>query len=606
MIFGYYGAAGNKDGQLVISSAAACNSGMKFYPVEAEGFTGGYHLHERLPLKRHDFLYEDKINDLLVLSSGYIYNRKEISGIFNINAMDPEPALAAGMFLREGPDFVRRLNGDFVIFILRPAGRSAYLFRDHLGIRPLAYYADKDKLFFSSDITGLCRILAGKSPPVIDRLLSDFKYVDLTITPHESVKRLLPGHYLEYSAGGVRMTRYWEPEMIKTDHHLRHEDILSDLKELVEDAVAIRCDGRFTAGAHVSGGLDSCTVAALARRHYTRQGHFFGYSWSPASFTPPDCAFDERNLVKSLCNKEDIVPVFSDITAREFLDRVSDYYYNKGFFIEEKTLEQAAGNGTNLLFSGWGGDEFISTGDRGIETDLLRGMHLRTWFRRNPVRPLRRFLKYLLTYTLLPAAGVLQRNVARSFANDARYLKKPFKKSDRRVLANFYFHTSRRQMHLRYLRFYHLQDRCESWMVSGYRRGIEYRYPLLDRRIVEYMIRVPSLLLCQTSHFRPLLRIIGEGLLPDDVRNNNSKVDPVYREWWNELLRLTGLALMEEAEQWHENPGLSFIDFERLSEDIALYRRDHSAIEGGVLFKALVYIKAVHQFTLEYHANRPD
>ncbi len=157
-------------------------------------------------------------------------------------------------------------------------------------------------------------------------------------------------------------------------------------------------------------------------------------------------------------------------------------------------------------------------------------------------------------------------------------------------------------MHLRYLRFYHLQERCESWMMSGYRRGIEYRYPLLDRRIVEYMIRVPSLLLCGTDHFRPLLRIIGEGWLPDDVRLNTSKVDPVYRDWWNELLRLSGLALMEEAEKWRDNPGLTFIDFERLSEDIELYRRDPSAIDSGVLFKALVYIKAVHQFTVEYHA----
>ena len=415
------------------------------------------------------------------------------------------------------------------------------------------------------------------------------------------MKRLLPGHYLEYSERGVRMTRYWDPEMIKTDNSMDYEEMLSELKELVEDAVAIRCDNRFTAGSHVSSGLDSCSVAALARRNYLTQDTFYGYSWSPSGFTPSNPDYDERELVRSLCNRERIEPVFSGMTPEEFLYRVSDFYHNKGNYFEEHTLGQAAVNGTNLLFSGWGGDEFISTGDRGIETDLLRRLNLRTYFRRNPVRPVKRCIKYFLIYTLLPAAGILQWNVARSFANDARYLKKPFGKTDRQVLRNFYFHTSRRQLHLRYLRFYHIQERCESWMISGYRRGVEYRYPLLDMRIVEYMIRMPSLLLCRTDYFRPLLRIIGEGWLPDDVRLNVSKRDPVYMEWWYELFRQAGVKLMEEAGQWQANPELDFIDFKKLNEEIALYRRDPAAIDGRNLFKSLVYMKAVHQFTVRYH-----
>lgn len=140
-------------------------------------------------------------------------------------------------------------------------------------------------------------------------------------------------------------------------------------------------------------------------------------------------------------------------------------------------------------------------------------------------------------------------------------------------------------------------------MVSGYRRGIEYRYPLLDRRIIEYMIKVPSLLLCSTNYFRPLLRIIGEGLLSDDVRLNYSKRDPVYMEWWHELFRLSGPELMNEAEQWSSNPDLDFIDFAKLKADIARYKSDPGAVDGRVLFKALVYMKAVHRFTVEYHAG---
>jgi asparagine synthase (glutamine-hydrolysing) len=601
MICGSFALSGSGDILSAWGDFYPDNEDLSYHQVRKGVFNGGYYLHRRLPLTGDDFYFYDSENDLLVLSSGYIYNKTEMADSYGFDAGEPVPRTAARLFLDEGPEFVRRVNGDFVIFIAQPANRRAYLFRDQVGIRPVAYSADNGRLIFSSDINGLCRYLAGKKPVSREFLLGFFKYIDLTTTPYDRVRRLLPGHYLEYTESGVRETRYWDPERIKTENSMDYDEMLSELKELVEDAVAIRSDNRFMAGAHVSSGLDSCTVAALARRNYSRQDTFYGYSWSPSGFTPSDPAYDERELVQSLCSRERIEPVFSGLTREEFLDRVSDFYHNKGNYFEEHTLGQAAANGTNLLFSGWGGDEFISTGDRGIETDLLRRLNLRTYFRRNHIRPVKRFIKYFLLYTLLPAVGILQRNVARSFANDARYLKKPFRKCDRKVLRNFYFHTSRRQLHLGYLRFYHIQERCESWMISGYRRGVEYRYPLLDMRIVEYMIRMPSLLLCRTDYFRPLLRITGKDLLPDDVRLNESKRDPVYMELWYELFRHAGLKLMEEVGQWHNNPELTFIDFEKLNEEIALYRRDPASIDSRALFKSLVYMKAVHQFTVRYH-----
>ena len=64
--------------------------------------------------------------------------------------------------------------------------------------------------------------------------------------------------------------------------------MLADLGELVKDAVRIRCDSRFIAGAHVSGGLDSGIVSAMAREQYRHQELFYGFSWSPAGFVSGD------------------------------------------------------------------------------------------------------------------------------------------------------------------------------------------------------------------------------------------------------------------------------------------------------------------------------
>ena len=580
------------------------SEGLTFHPVEQSCFSGGYWLHERLPLREDDIFYFNRDEDILVLFSGHIYNKPELAGLYSFSVDDREPHIAARMFMTEGPGFVNRLNGDFAIFISQPGKRTAYLYRDHLGVRPLAWYSDGQSLVFFDDITILCSAMANGRGPLSEFLLGFFKYVDFSVTPNPDVERVMPGHYIEFFPGGKRITAYWRPEKLRTRHGMEYEVMLSDLGKLLSDAVAIRCDPGYNAGAHTSSGLDSAIVATLASRVYSGHGRFYGFSWSPEHFTPPAIPYDERDRVRSLCSFASIEPVFSDITPDRFLGRVSGFFLNKGYFIEEDMLDQAAGKGTNLIFSGWGGDEFISTGDRGIETDLLRRLRLGIYFRRNPVRPVKRFIKYFLEYTLFPAIGILSPNVARSFADDATYLKKSFRKSRRKALGNFYFHTSRRQVHLRYLKFYHLQERCETWYTMAYRKGIEYRFPLLDRRIIEYMIKVPSVLLCREDYFRPLLRILGDSIIPDNVRLSTSKKDHVYSAWWKELIRYSGRNLTDEAGQWSRNPDLAFVDFDLLSRDIELYRSEPGSVNQDVLFKALVYIKAVLQFSISYREKQ--
>lgn len=158
-------------------------------------------------------------------------------------------------------------------------------------------------------------------------------------------------------------------------------------------------------------------------------------------------------------------------------------------------------------------------------------------------------------------------------------------------------------MHLRYFKFYHLQERCEIWTIMGYMSGVEYRYPLLDRRIVEYMIRVPSELLCKDGIFRPLLREIGRELLPEDVLRNNSKMDHLFAEWWYGVMKEAALSFVDEVEKWERNPDLAFVDFKRLKADIGAYRADSPEKENRNLIRALVNIRAVHEFTVDWYGD---
>lgn len=586
-----------------IRKATDCRD-LQFQQVLHGGFSGGYYLQKLLPWTANDFFHRDDQNDVMVLLSGSIYNREELAAQCNLTGPVADPELVSRLFRDEGADFVKKLNGDFAIFLWQPVGKIAYLFRDQVGIRSLAYTIDSGALYFSSDTVGLCRTFSKDRNIDSDYLLGYFRYIDYRKTPNPKVIKLPPGHYLEFSVSGSSVKKYWEPEKIREERHLTREKMFSDLKKLVTDAVAIRCDSRFTAGAHVSGGIDSGIIAALARMEYAGQDEFTGFSWSPQDYVAPaGTKYDERELVIKSCRKAGINPLFSEMSSSDFPGIVSSYYTNHGFFSEDSTIDQAVRAKTNLIFSGWGGDEFISTGVSAMEPDLLRRLKFGIFFRRNPVYPPKLFIKRMLFCVVYPSLSIKSRGMINSFKNDARYIKKSFSQSDRKAVRYFHFNTSRHQFHLNMLRFYHLQNRCESWNVNGYRRGVEYRYPLLDRRIIEYMLKVPTELLCKTDDFRPLLRELGDGILPEEVRMNRSKNDPVYWKWMDELFREAAVSFMVEVSVWRANPDLSFVDFDLLTRDISIYKDSPESVQQKVLFRGLVYLKAIHEFTVDYRKS---
>ena len=600
MIFGSFSFA---DGTAPAADFSTSPDGFEelvVHSVACRGFQGGYLTHPGLPYHQDDFYYREESRDIMVLMWGSIYNKTELCRLYDFSPGVPDPQLAASMFLSEGPAFAGKLNGEFAAFILQPSKKEAYLLRDQVGIKPLAWRTDATTLSFSCDIFGFCRVFSQDGSPDRDYLLGFFKYNDFRGLPEPSVNKLLPGHFIGFSAVGLTITKYWFPEKIRIDRYMTYENMIGHLRDLLHDAVRIRSDARFKAGAHVSSGLDSGIVSALARKEYADQSSFPGFSWSPDNFVAPGIKYDERDIVREFCRKTGITPVFSAMNSEVFPHFVSSFYFNHGFYAEDITISQAKSMGINLLFSGWGGDEFISTGDRGIEMDLLKQLKIKLFLKRNPLRPFKKFVRNQLDFVVYPFIGVLNRSTARSFDNEARYIRKPYKRSDKKAIRTFYFHRSRRQMHLRMLDFYHLQDRCETWAVNGYRNGIEYRYPLLDKRIIEYMISVPTELLCKEYCYRPLLREIGLNIIPDEIRLHWEKADHVFGESLNKVYNESAELFMDEYETWRNNRDLDFIDFDLLCKDIARYRSGDGKLNRKLFTRLLVLIKGVHEFSKQY------
>jgi asparagine synthase (glutamine-hydrolysing) len=564
-------------------------------------FLYGFYIHPSLPTRYNDIYFYSEEKEILILKSGHIYNSCEVRTTLGYQYIG-EPELIFKAFNKWGPDFVKKLNGDFSIAIFQKKEESILLFRDHLGVQPLAYFQNRNSLVFSSDTLNLCRFFSKGTRINPDFLLSNLKYVDNQLTPNEHIKKLTPGHYLKFCNGNVKIKKYWFPESIKADTKLSYNEVIKDLNFLLNDSVKIRCNKKYTAGAHMSGGLDSSLVAVLSKKHYDNQKDFYGFSWASEKPEFKNLKIDERGFVKMVAAWGKIKPIFVNLNVGDYNKFTKNFFFNMGFFWEEKTRELAKKEKINLIFSGWGGDEFLSSGTSGVDFDLIKRFKWRLFFEKNPVSNPRKFLRTVLYGLIFPVLGFMGFNNKKGLNERVYHVKRKYKKNHSVELKNRFHFLSRKDVHLGFLKSYHIAERCEFWYIHGLKHGIEYRYPLIDKRIVEYVLKIPSEFLFKKSFSRILMRDLCSSYLPEEICFCKSKLDYALFTKHEEIINSLSQQFIVEIGDWKSNSDLDFIDFPLLEKDIALFKNNPRSKNFYYLFQSLYVFKKIHEFTKTYRS----
>ena len=602
MLYGYLAKEECKNNPAYRLPVLVSGANIRSYSLSIANFYAGMLYHHKASFQKHVF-YQS--GGLVVVISGSVYNAAEIQKELGIKGEGGTPEFIAGAFEKWGQDFVKRLNGDFAIGIYKQG--TLYLFRDHLGVCPLFYSLTNDGLFFSGDDKALCRILYPEEPIEPEYLLVELKTTNSGITPNKKVKKLPPGSYLKVTNNKVETIQYWFPEAIKVDRKITYPEAVNSLRYLVANAVKIRCDESLSAAAHLSGGLDSGLISALGRMNYPNQKQFLGFSYSPsvADTTTFDLKNDERLLVEKIGKFAGITPVFTDLSLEDYEKYSKDYYNNTGSIWEERICEIASERGISVIFSGWGGDEFISKGQAGVFFDLALGMKWKTLYNSiMPPKSLKNVLRVLVLHILFPALGITWKIIGKAQKQISRYIKKPYKKTEAKVFRVFYKFTSRRSIQFKVLKSHYFPERCEKWYLLGLRHGITYRYPLLDYRIVEYVLKLPSEFFVEKDMGRMLIREIASGLLPEEALKNTSKFDDVlFHDWLSKLNEFADI-LIPQVSEWEVNPDLHFIDFPLLRKDISVFTSNKSSTprENMPLLLNIQAIKKMHEFTRVYRS----
>ncbi len=208
--------------------------------------------------------------EIAIAFNGEIYNfellRRELEalGACFRSRSDTEVALQA--FAHWGRDAFVRFNGMFAMAFWERRYRRLTLVRDRFGIKPLYVSRDVDCLRFASEIKALS-VPVGSFDGAIDaQALSEYMFYGNSLgesTLYRSVRRLLPGTWLEVENGQVRTGRYWDLAATR-QRMLPPADAAAAVRTALEAAVRRQMVSDVPIGVFLSGGVDSTAVVAAA------------------------------------------------------------------------------------------------------------------------------------------------------------------------------------------------------------------------------------------------------------------------------------------------------------------------------------------------------
>ncbi|MBD3790338.1 MAG: hypothetical protein IE885_08285, partial [Campylobacterales bacterium] len=457
---------------------------------------------------------------------------------------DSEFILAA--YKKWGEECPKYLLGDFAFAIWDQQKQQMFCARDHIGIKPFYYHLDGDLFLFCNDMKGLIAY-PGLSKVCNDEAVAIYLSVGElwhpTMTFFENTKKLPPATTLTVTKNGAVTKTYWRVEESPKIHLDSFDSYVERLRELLENAVQVRLRSAYPVASHLSGGLDSSSVAVLAARFLFKKNESLKvYNWVPAPDVGDDPHYYEwanSRVIAEIENIEHHYVQFDEDKLLEILlhhdialNDTVDLWYE---FSVRKEAHKAA---VRTMLSGWGGDELISYHGRAYFTDIFqkgksvtaikqlweetstgkqRWRHFVSRCYRELLLPFFPSKLHCLFPKVICGTPDYSACVQDDFINCI--VKKRHKESS-------VGKKSIREDQLYLYRQGHIINRVESWASSAFKDRIEYSYPLLDKRIVEFALGLPPEMYYQNKRGRFLFREVLGDLLPEHIRYGNFKAEP--------------------------------------------------------------------------------
>lgn len=305
-------------------------------------------------------------HQITVVFNGEIYNFKELKqqlvDYSFVSDCDTEVIIAA--YLKWGRDFVHQLNGMFAIAIFDKKTDELLIYRDRMGKKPLYYYVNNEEFVFASELKPIMKY-PGFEREINESVIGGYlfhQYICGEQSIFRHVSRLMPGSYLCYKNGQIKLIKYWDVALqyhlnLKKDH-ISYAEAKAHLKELLVDAVKKRLVADVPVGTFLSGGYDSSLVTAIAQSVSESPVKTFCIGFR-------EKRFNEAEYAKQVAQYLGTEHTELYIDEKEMLDLVDSIpkYYDEPFADSSQMatmlVSMLAKQSVTVALSGDGGDELF-------------------------------------------------------------------------------------------------------------------------------------------------------------------------------------------------------------------------------------------------------
>ena len=323
--------------------------------------------HRRLSIIDLSSAANQPFNDLtgryVIVFNGEIYNYQEVKARIPEYAFqttsDTEALVAA--FAKWGPGCLDYLRGMFAFALWDRQERTLFLARDRMGVKPLYYHLDEEKLLFASEIRSI--LTAGEVKKEINEsaLLDFFSYQSVggTNSIIKGIRQLEAGCWMKITDGKAICERYWDVTHPRADFDFSDANaVRTRIRDLMLQSVTRRLVSDVPVGAFLSGGIDSSAVVGLMAKASPRPPATFNICFEEKEYD--ESAYAEMVAAKFGADHTRILlrpTIFLDEmnNALDAMDTPSGDGINT--YVVSKAIRQ---KGVRVALSGVGGDELFA------------------------------------------------------------------------------------------------------------------------------------------------------------------------------------------------------------------------------------------------------
>jgi asparagine synthase (glutamine-hydrolysing) len=510
------------DGTFVTASGPV---GMGFQP---------YHTHPRSTLESSPLA--DAADNVLAFD-GRLDNHNELRQLLEMRDQCPsDSAIVLASFHRWGAKCFSHLVGDWSLALWSGEERSLYLARDHAGTRTLYYEISSAGILWS---TYLETFLADQPRRNLDdSFIARYLICEplRDCTPYNNVHAVTPAHSIVIRAdGSARITPHWQWMAKGRITYKTDENYEQHFLSLFREAVKRRSEPPGPVIAQLSGGMDSTSIVCMADQIRREQGaHSEELIDTVSYYDDSEPNWNEKPYFTSVekARSKRGVHIAASALDRSFEPPPPQYPLpgaDSRTARAENELEERLGNGRyRAVLSGIGGDELLGGPPDPLPelADYLVSLRLECLLRhsfawciekRMPlVQMLSKTAKLTVhSYPRLPAKETI---IPPWIGEDLRIRFAALRAKEPRPVTVGLLPSAIDKGMTWWNLLETMPHRFHALTVR-----YEYRYPYLDRDLVDFLLRIPSNQLLRPGRRRFMMRHALRGVVPIDVLERRRK-----------------------------------------------------------------------------------